>query len=284
MLTLEIKKIIKRREFLFVTGLMFISVIVDYLVNCYNYYGSYKTMLYPAYNMTILDNVSRSPYCIVFMLALPLVASIAASDMYCTDAAMNINSYIITRIDKKTYVKYQALAIYITVFTITCLMLFLNLLLCVATFPIKGYSLNRFIMPYDLVLYNAGSFNSGTFLYDLQLAHPYINIIFFILMRGFIAGIFSLLAYGVSFFRFANKYVVFVSSFVIYNIIEVGEYILERVVWKLNMQESWISNLCYSGVLQLNPNGNVYTYFKDFIIYLIFAVILIFWGRKQEDI
>lgn len=284
MLTLEIKKILRRKEFVFVSILMFLSVIMDYLVNCYNYYGSKMSLLHPAYDMTCLNNISRSPYCIVFGVALPLVASIAASDMYNTDAAMGINSYIITRVNKKTYVKNQGLAIFITVSGVTLSLLLMNLFLCMITFPVKGYSLYGFIMPYEMIEYNGSEYFSSIFMDNIHMAHPYINIIFFIIMRSAVAGMLALLSYGVAFIRFINKYVIFVSAFLIHTVLELAEYFLEKVIWSLDMQESWISKLCYSGILQINPNGDVFTYFKDIILLMILTIALILIGRRREEI
>lgn len=283
MLRLEAKKILRRNEFKFVAILMFLSVIIDFIVLCYNYYGSNLSSIYSAHTMTVMDNISREPFRVIFTLVLPLVASIIASDMYLSDKNAQINTYIITRVNRKTYIKNQLAAIFIVVSGLTFMMLLLSLLLCVIAFPIYGNTLHGAVMPYELIQYQSKT-DTYLFLARLRLFHPYINIIFFIVTRSVFAGIFALLSYSISFISRVNKYIVFVFSFVIYSIITISEALIERELFSLNLENTWLVNLVYSGILSLNPVGNIFTYFKDIIIFLLLFLVFIIIGLRKEEI
>jgi hypothetical protein len=279
MLLWEIKKIIKRREFIFAALLMLFTVFVDFLVNCYNYFGSNMSVLYPAYIMTALDNISREPLRVIFTTALPLLSAIIASDTYLSDKNQQINTYIITRINKRHYIKTQAAAVFLVPFFLTISVLLLNLLLCIIAFPLYGYELHGILIPLDLVRVN----NDNLF-YELSIYHPYINLIFFIVMRGILAGVFALLAYGVSFISRINKYVVYVSSLIIFAVIELLESMAEQMLFRIGKEESPIRFLLYSGIFNMNPVGNIFSYLKDILLYTLAAIILIYIGIRKEEV
>lgn len=283
MLLLEIRKILKRKEFKFVSILMFLAVVIDFLVNCYNFYGSPMTNIYSAHTMTVLDNISREPFRVIFVVALPLVASIIASDMYLNDTKLQINSYIITRIPKRKYIRNQALAIFIVVSFTTFFAILLNITLCIITFPIYGSAMHGIILPYDIIRYNDND-NTYRLFETLAFYHPYINLIFFTVMRSMIAGVFALLSYGISFLPRVNKYVVFVASFFIYNTVNIVELLFENRLFSLNMENSTLIKLAYSGILQLNPVGDIWTYLKDIILYLLICLITLIIATRKEEL
>lgn len=283
MLLLEIRKILKRKEFKFVSILMFMAVVIDFLVNCYNYYGAPMTNVYSAHTMTVLDNISREPFRVIFVVALPLVASIIASDMYLNDTKLQINSYIITRIHKKKYIQIQALAIFIVVSFTTFFAFLLNITLCIITFPIYGSAMHGITLPYDIIRYNDND-NTYRLFETLAFYHPYINLIFFTVMRSMIAGVFALLSYGISFLPRVNKYIVFVASFFIYNTVNIVELLFENTLFSLNMENSPLIKLAYSGILQLNPIGDIWTYLKDIILYLLICFITLTIATRKEEL
>lgn len=284
MLYLEIKKILKRKEFIFVAVMMFATVIIDFLVNCYNYFGCNMSELYPAYTMTVLDNISREPFRIIFVIALPLLASIVASDIYLTDKNLQRNTYIITRINRKKYIKTQAFAIFLVVSLVTLAALLLNVLFCIIAFPMYGNRLHGMMFPMELVQYQDGAYIQYQLFEKLRLYHPYLNLLFFVVMRSIIAGIFALVSYGISFINKMNRYVVFVSSFFIYSIVDFLEGFLDSKLFDWNMSDSIWKYFAYSGIFSVNPAGNIVTYLKDILLFFFIFFVTIKFGMKKEEL
>lgn len=283
MLKLEIKKILHKKEYLYVMILICLTAIIDFLVNCYNFYGNNLSSVYAANEMMILNNVSRQPFRIIFTVALPIVASIVASDMYFTDKKKQINTYIITRVNRGTYIKTQALAIFIVVSVSTLAALFLNLLLCLIAFPLNGVNPSGLIVERLIQMEDSG-YEPYNVLERLSFCHPYINIMFFIIMRALIAGLFALLSYGISFIGKLNKYVVFLAAFFIYNAVDVFEVLFEMFLFKIDMENSVLRQLVHSGLFLVNPPGNLLTYFKDVIFYCFIVFVTLSVGIKKEEI
>ena len=263
--------------------LMFSAVIIDFLVNCYNFYGNKLSSVYSANEMMILNNISRQPIRIIFTVALPIVASIVASDMYFTDKKKQINTYIITRINRRSYIKTQALAIFLVVSVSAFAALLLSLLLCLIAFPLNG--LNPFgLIVERLIQMEDSSYEPYNVLERLSFCHPYINIMFFTIMRALIAGMFALLSYGISFIGKLNKYVVFLAAFFIYNVVEFIEAIMDSYFMHIGIANTTLGQLVCSGLLQVNPSGNLLTYFKDIIFYCFIIFVTVSVGIKKEEV
>lgn len=280
MLNLEIKKIVKRREFLFFFFVMFLAVVSDFVINCYNSFGSSLSVLYPASVMTVLDNISRAPFRTVYGLFLPFVVCFVASDTYLLDKKYGINNYILCRVNRKQYIWNKAKAIFIVVSVTISINILLSILLSRIAFPAYGYSQFGTVMPYELT----DRFESKNLLYNLELYHPYINIAFWGIMRGIIGGIFALIAYGISFIKGINRYVVLVSGFIFYNFYDLLQQIAEKVLEHLDLTDTFLSKIIYGAVFTTNPRVSVFGYVKDIIIYLIVALLLIHIGTKREEV
>ncbi len=284
MLRLELKKIIKRREFIFFFFVLFFGVISDFLINCYNCYGSYLTDLYPASVMTVLDNISRSPFRAVFVIFLPFVSCIVASDTFLCDSQRGISNCILTRISRKKYIINKAIAIFcvvsLTIFLCVCVSIILN---CI-TFPMYGYTQHGVLLPLELI---DETTHNQRLLWKIMIFEPYINLIIWAFIRGVAGGIFAILAYGISFIKGINRYVVLFSSFLIYNALSIvqdwgASYLIRHKMYDTFIAE--IVNGLGGGLLLINPRSSLFSYLLEIAILVVPTVILIYNATKKEDI
>lgn len=282
MVKLEIQKITKRNSYKFVAILYILVSVIDALTNMYSYYGKGLSEVYPAYTMSVLNNVSRSPFRIIYVVMLPIVVSAIASDMYTYDRDNKINNIIFVRVNKAKYIWSQAAAIFISVSSLILFSLLLNLIICLVAFPAYGNMMYDMWLPGYLVHIQKPEYIEYELFGVFRFSHPYLNLLFFIFMRSIIAGVFAVLSYAVAAAIKINRYVVFVISFFIFNIVEFGESIAEQLL--LKAQETNLVKIVYSGLLELNPMGNIVTYFKDIILYLLLAVITTYIGTRKEEL
>lgn len=272
MLSLEIKKIINRMEFWFFAVAMLIGSTFDVLINCKNFMGSKLTEVYPAYSMTVLDNVSRSPFRIVYVIFLPFIVCIMASDTYLNDKNTGMNNFILTRVNRKKYIWNKALAIALLVFLVIEVNLAINYICCRIAFPAYGYRVNGEVLPFDLVS-NVGY--GDRVLDRFALYNPYANLLIWSLLRGAEGVTFALLAYGLSFVKGVNRYKILFSSFVIYNMLEIALLYAETYVSVPNI----IGNF-----LMMNPRCSLIEYVIEMLLFLCVIVGLIMIGARSEEV
>lgn len=271
MLCLEIKKIIKSREYMIFFLIMFMAVIMDFLVNCYNYYGAGLSATMSAFLMNVMVNISRAPFRLVYVMLLPIVVCLPASCSYLLDRKKGINNCIFCRINKKKYVWNKGISIFIIVFFTMLINIMLSLALGFIAFPQYGYADYSSVMP---LMLTDRAFNSTELLNELKIYHPYLNLIVWILFRSLAGGIMALMAYGISFIKYVNQYIVIVSPFLIVNlfgtITEKFHGILEEFTFGL--------------ILLTNPDVKWYVYVTEYAVYIFISIILIGWGAKQDEI
>lgn len=279
MLGIEIKKLIKRREYKFIFILMFLGAVLDFAVLCYNFYGESLSSVFPAYIMTVLYNVSRSPFRLVFVLYLPLCVGFMGVDTYLCDRQDGINNYILTRCNRKKYIWNKALAIYIVTMLSVISVILINLLLAVSTFPVYGYDFGHIgQLPELLVLNN----NSG-FLDSLEIEKPYAGFLIFAVLRGVYAGLLALLAYGISLVIKINKYIVIASAFIVCEGIGVLGNLIRKITEKLGTAITF-QNFDMELPLVIYPDVTLLEYATPYLFVLLLGIGLIFIGSRKEEL
>lgn len=279
MLNIEIKKLIKRREYKFIFILMFMGAVLDFAVLCYNFYGKSLSSVFSAYSMTVLYNVSRSPFRLVFGLYLPLCVGFMGADTYLCDRQDGINNYILTRCNRKKYIWNKALAIYIVTMLSVISIILINLLLAVITFPVYGYRLDELGQLPELIVLG----EHGGFLDSLQIEKPYAGFLMFAVLRGVFAGLLALLAYGISLVIKINKYIVIASAFIVYEGIGVLGNIVGRITEKLGHTIAF-QNFNMELPLTIYPDVTFFEYATPYLFVLLLGIGLIFIGSRKEEL
>ena len=271
----EIKKITRRKQFLFMTAILFGAVFTDFFITCAHYYEKPLSLVPSAYHSIIIYNFFGTPASTVFESFLfPLAAGIIASDLYFEEKMMGINNMIVTRVSKKSYIWHKLWSIVIIVFAITVLPILLNILLALIAFPVQGYFTTKspiklLMEPDKLRIFNF-----------LKNWYPYWNVIVFSCIRGVFAVMSALLAFSVSFVKNANRYFILLSPmlfFIVYTLIAsfisdipaLGERTTEMIVIH---------------ILAVNPYGSIWTFLLYFFLEIGISVILIRKGMSSDDL
>ena len=285
MILLEIKKIIRRKEFKIISAVCLAAVILDFLTNCYNAYGGRLTAVRPAYVMTVLDNYSKSPFRLVFEILLPLLITVAASDMYYSDYSKQINTYILSRVSRRTYIISQAMAVFVVTFGIVFVSVLLSIALSLVAFPMNGYKTLSTRSLENMIALEFGNPPDGEMmLYDLYMYHPYLNLLAGSLLRALAGGVFALLAYGFSFLRNVNRYMVFFSAFILFNVIDILYGIADSIAYSYNRSMLHLGGYLGICLLDKNPNITTFSYFVGQTAYIILAVMMIKHGIRKEEL
>ncbi len=270
MVLLEIKKIIKTKEYMVIFAIMYIFMIMDFIILCSMFYGKGLSEVYSAHNMNVMYNISRSPFRILYHILLPVCVGFMGCSTYAQDRKNKMNNYIITRTSRQKYIINKGISIFLVASLTVFLLLMINLLFAVIAFPIYGYNLHGVQMNFIF------ADPHGTALFgELQYENPYLGLCIFIALRALFAGILGLEAYGLSMF-IRNKYVNIFSAFIIHNVFTFVENIFGEA---LNMSLPISMN-----VLVPYPDIGIIMFSLSFIINLIFAFVLIHMGVKKDEL
>ena len=264
---IELKKCLKRKEFIFILLLMIIAITSDFVLTCMRFYGCKTSQLLSAYEATIITNIIQTPFYPVFATLLPFTVSIIGSDIYISEKTDGIEDVVNTRISKKYNIISKAIAISIISFFIVLIPLLINQVLSLVAFPIQGH--NSFgLSEYKKLIY----IDKGIMLSQVQVYYPYLNNIIFIIIRSIFAVSFTLMAYGISFISNINKYLVILSSFIINSLLTFVLTIISCIVRSINQS---LSEAIATDILGINGYGNIYVLFGILILYLFIGIFFI---------
>lgn len=261
----EIKKIVKRKQFLIIAVLLFVADILDFLVTCKCYYGTTLSYVRSAYRCTILKNDIGIATTQFYSTLMPILACLACSDIYYEEAALGMTSYTYTRKNKKKDIHHKMAAVAITVFFLYFLFLLFNLFLAVNAFPIQGhYSSNTTYL--TLVEPDAKKILSW-----LEAFHPYWNIICFMIIRSMIAMVIAMFSFSVSLFHRVNRYVVLLSGFIY--------FILYNNVTKIPNNEFINTN-----ILGVNSYGSIWAIVVFCVGTFLLSLGLMAIGERKDNV
>ncbi|MEG2869781.1 MAG: hypothetical protein RR894_18775 [Terrisporobacter sp.] len=264
---IEIKKCLKRKEFILILLLMIIAITSDFALTCLRFYGCKTSELLSAYEGTLITNIIQTPLYPVFSILLPLAVSIIGSDVYLEEKINGTSNLINTRISKKDNIISKAIAMSIVSFLVVLVPLLINQILALIAFPIQGY--NGFgLDDYKKLIY----IDKGIMLSQIQTYYPYLNNIIFIIIRSIFAVSFFLMSYGFSLLPKINKYLAILSSFIVNMLLTTVLSILSFILLNIN---EFLSEAVGTSFLGVNGYGNIYILFGILIIYLIIGIFLI---------
>ncbi|MCC3865135.1 hypothetical protein K0040_12715 [Terrisporobacter petrolearius] len=273
---IEIKKCLKRKEFIFILLLMIIAISTDFTLTSMYFYGCKTSQLLSAHNGIIIKNIIRTPLQPVFGVLLPLTVSIIGSDIYLEEQINGTENIMNTRISKKDNIISKAIAISIISFFIVLIPLLINQILALIAFPIQGHGSFR-EAGYKQLIY----IDKGIMLSKIQAYYPYLNNIIFMIIRSISAVLFTLISYGFSFIPKINKYLGILSSFIVHTLLTTVLSLITIVLFNI-INES-LAEAMRTDILGVNGYGNIYMLFGILVIYLIVGIFLINRGIKIKN-
>ncbi len=188
----EIKKILRRKEYLLIAILLFLSVLLDFYYTCSEYIGSELSRVPSAYQMTILSSKGSIYHIFFGSFLFFIISNILAVPALIEEVDNRTYNYAFTRIKPNNYLKKQISAVAIVTFLTIWICLIASLLLSLSAFPIQGYHTevtthNRLMDP-----------DPNRLLGWLYRYYPYLNIVVLMTLRAFIASVSSFLSCAIA--------------------------------------------------------------------------------------
>lgn len=272
LLIVEFKNCMKRTEFLIALLIMFLSIFVDFILLCKNYYGLGLSDIISAKNAMIITNNLKSPLCYVYSILLPIITSLIYSDSYIMEKNYGISNMIYTRVNKAKSIWIKGIAVFLVSFFVVLIPLIVEFVFVIIVLPLQGHY-NLGLASYKELIY----FDPNKVLIRLATYRPYTNLIVFIFIRAAFGAVFSLFSYSISFFKKVNRYIVIISSFFTYFIISILCDTLSKLI-----PEKKYSLFLGTNILGVNGYGSIYMIMLVFILFLGSSIIFIQRGIHKE--
>lgn len=265
MLANEIRKIIKRKQFWLVFAILFFAVIADFLVTCKCYYGTSLAYVRSAYRCTIINNDIGLITSQCFSTLLPILACLAASDIYYEEYTLGITNFMYTRGQKKKNIRCKLGAVMLVVFALFISMLLLSLFLSLTAFPKQGhYSMNTTYLTLTTP-------DPTRILSWFEAYHPYWNILLFMLIRSLIATLLAAFSFSISLFHKGNRYIILLSGFIY-------EVVYSNIV-SISANEAVSTD-----IMGVNTYGSIWAIAAFMIIILSIILVLCRMGESRDTL
>lgn len=197
----HIKNQMNQREFKICFGILCLISFGGVVLNCTKYYHHSYMNIRSAADSFLLVSTSARAVTMIFSLIFPLIAATLCSGCRRNSEKKGVGLFSMMRMNRKEYVMGNAVSVIVLTITSILLVLMMNQLLCLITFPVVGYN-NRFGTPeYVLPL----EYDENLLFDFWQVQNPYIyNLIYAVVISIFGGGI-ALLTYGIQLFSFTEK-------------------------------------------------------------------------------
>ena len=197
MYKMHIKKMVSRREFLFVISALMLIGAGAFIESCAKVYGWFYSVLNSGavgWVMHMDQQPSGNTVCRVFVFFLfGILAAMVYGDAYCRDKQDKILSSILPRGGRDAYLIAGALAAFTGAFAVFFCFYLLTQLLALLVFPVQST-----FFDYSSVAVWEDSLRRGTFFPELFFRTPYLHNLLFMVHGAFWAGVLGLMAYTVS--------------------------------------------------------------------------------------
>ncbi|AEB76821.1 hypothetical protein [Clostridium botulinum] len=215
---IETKKCIGRLRTQLIFFSLFIITIISYVMSIHSCYGDSLSNMRSASELGFIQSVeSRFLYHLLVMIA-PLIACLIYSDTYCEDYKTGVYKSILTKVEKKHYYLSKALVNFLVTFFVFFIPLIINEILCLITFPKKGYFNNFGLPSYDIGYSN---FNSDWMLDLLRIKSLFLYSLTYIVIISLFAALFSVLAFSIQLYYKKNRFAVPAAMFIGYMLLSI---------------------------------------------------------------
>lgn len=274
---IEFKKMLRRREFIFVFIFAVCFSLASFLCDSNELYGSdiaghysawyYWFPLHLPFGMTF--GTSSSFTGLLYMFALPFMASLAYSYCYIDEYKCGVGKSIICRESRVLYFISQAIVTFIGAFLVIFIPLILNQLLWLIEIPAYTFHSVASVPYKDFPLLNIMFFKSEF------LNNPYIFNLIYALIPAVVGALVGLLSFSLSLVLKKNKFFLLTIPGIIYIMVSLISAMLGH------------PNYAIAYVLQPTPavGGITFTYLLVLIILplLINVLLIAFKVLKKRD-
>ncbi|WP_039222638.1 hypothetical protein [Clostridium novyi] len=276
MLKLELKNCLRRKEFKIIFTIIMAGVLMHFINEWHELLIKDLTNVLGGYDHTVLQSVFPNPLLISIGSLMPLTCSLIYSDSYYTDIKNGIYKNIVTRTNRFNYVLSKIIITFTVSFLIIFIPLIIDQILCYMCFPFRGH-MNYFGDPSYIYI---NTIYPDVQLHYMSIFHPYINNFIYILINSLFGGLLALLSLSISFVIKKNKYIIVLSSFIIFEIYKFISEILPDIIEYLFNKSIDISIV--NGVLHPNnTTSKILLPCSVFVIVLV-STLLIYYGYKKD--
>lgn len=241
-----------------------ISIFAFYIQASFNF-GIPTGALRSAYENTIFTALDIRFIMLIIAISGPLVISFAFGDIYFDDLESNCVSLILTRENKKKYHRNNLFAVFILSFLIMIIPLYINLALCLFTYPIEGLD-NGTLTPSFVI-----NLPYDNYIECLKVIHPFAYNTFYILTPSITFALFACITYCISLIIKSNKYLCCLISYGLY----IGSSI---ILDKLNLGKYKF----FSYINTLSPNAGISGFIKITLILIAIIFVIYLVGVNKE--
>lgn len=262
---MEFKNCINRKEFKFIFSVLVILVVahVNLEINMYTNEVKNCSELLSAADSSIINTVYKLPLFDLISIILPLTVSIIYSDSYYNDVKSGVYKNIVTRCNRNKYIIAKTMVVFIISFSLVLLIQILDQIVLLGFFPIDSLNSWDAGATYERII----ELHNGNALFEsIRINQPYLNNFIYFSIRSMFAGAFAVLSYSISFIYSKNKYIILMSSFLMFMCYELFSEIISyvcRETMEMKIRIGIINNF-------FTPNTEVKLYY----IFIIFCFIL----------
>lgn len=266
----QMKSQINQREYKICFILLCFLSVGGFLLNCISYYGNSYMQIRSAADEFLLTSTSARAATMVFTLIFPLLAATLCAGYRKKNEKNGDGLFSLIRMSRKKYILGNALVVVLITSLSILFVLLINQLLCIVAFPIEGFD-NRFGIPQYMM---ASEYDRKMLLDLWQIQNPYIYNLLYSVMISVLGGGISLLAYGMSFVKKAEKLKAIQISIIIF-----AFFALMMVTGQvLN-----ISVLSYLSFVEVGHYTNLTSYFCFIIVIYGAGIALSIKGMKSYE-
>lgn len=271
-LTIEIKKILHRRQFWTLLALLLASIFLDFLVTCNFYQGKNLTEIPSAYELMIINNYESFSTGLLFSSFLFfLIAAMMGSDLFLEEIEMGIHNGILSRASRKQIVISKGVAIMIVVFCAVTFCLLISQFLAISAFPLQGNLTSR-------ITYNELMEPDEHRIFSyFQNYMPYINSLIFIVIRGITGAAAAFLAFSLTAIPGMKKYILLLVPMLVYIV-----YSMLTALIASRIDSTPVSQVVDTNILTVNGYGSIWMNAGFLLLYFGVGSLLLWKGMRRD--
>lgn len=256
MFFLEFKRCLKRKS-VYIALLVGIGIVVlsyfdkqgrGELINNQIVFKNYINIMCEDANRQFILK-ARGGFYDLFIIFLPLLASIPYSDSYRDDISCGLLRNIYSRVDKKNYLVSKFIANYIISFIVIVIPFVIDAIILKIVLPTYKY---------DALFYDIGYIVSNGWMIDLFKYNSDLFIVLSIIFTGLVGSTFSCIALVFN-QLINNKYIIILLPFIIYRLIDTISVVIFRSTLYLPLGQDFLANSKYTIIFIVL--GSLLTYF-----------------------
>ena len=208
----QLNLVFKKRSFWAAFSVALFFSVLSFVLACIERYGHEINSIASAEKLFIWGTGEDRVFLMLFFL-LPVLSVLPFADSYIAEKERNMLPVFLPRVGAKKYLSGKLLAVAASAFFVACVPLLLNLILCMATFPVE---INGFSQISADQSWYFSPFRMQRLLFPaLTVSHPYLLCLLSILLTGIFCALMAVLVCEASFFFSMSRVLILALFFIV---------------------------------------------------------------------